>query len=376
MIRTFLNLRALDLGFDPEQVTVARMSLQGVTDPSIANMQLLQDRVLGALDQLPGSTATAVTNSLPAQTGLNLPILIPEREEEPGPVSVDWRYASPGLFEALRMEVVQGRPLTETDGTNAPAVAVVNEAFARRYFPGGQILDRRLELFPFAPEATDPPRTIVGVVKDTRGAELGTVAAPAVYVPAMQVSAGLQSIIHQFFQVAWVVRASPGSRLRSEEIREAFRSILPSVPLAEITPMAAVVGTAIQEERFQMVLLATFAGLALVMATAGIYGLMAYSVRLRRRDFALRMALGADDRRIFRMVTLEGLTLAGVGLALGIAGAAALTRLFANLLFGVQAGDPATFLLVAVGILLVTTAATAIPTIRLLRQNLLARLQQ
>ena len=363
LIQTFLRLRAVDPGFDLRNVLTARMSLLGERQFATASsVNDLFARGLERIRQIPGVQAAAVVSGVPIEQGLNMNfdyLDTPAVETE----LTDWRYATPEYFAAMGIQVVQGRGLQDTDRAGAPRVAVVSEGFAKRLLKGNA-LGRRIQIF-----SADGPIEIVGVVRDLNGPRLGRIGPPVMYMSTAQASDAEMRTTHQYFQVSWIVKTSTNSPEIARRVREELRAVAPRQPVTVMRTMEDVKARAMQTETFQMALLSTFAGLGLVLAAAGIYGLLAYSVVQRTREFGIRIALCASRRSILESVVRQGAMLALIGVVLGAGAALWLTRTLKSFLFGVSTLDLTTF--IVVGSLLVAVAALAsfVPALRAVRLN-------
>jgi ABC-type antimicrobial peptide transport system permease subunit len=204
----------------------------------------------------------------------------------------------------------------------------------------------------------------VGVVGNVQEKGLGGDAVPVVYVPLAQVERNVLAATHYFFQVSWVARTQSSVAGLAERIRGEIRAIDPQQPFSSFRPMSAVIAESLTAPRFHMVLLSLFSGLALVLAIAGIYGVMTYAVTARLREIGVRMAIGASAQRILRTVLGQGLALTAVGIVIGVVSAAVLTRLLDTFVFGVSTSDFVTFVVVAGGLLIVAGLASVIPALR------------
>jgi predicted permease len=370
LIQTFLKLRAVDLGFDPANVVTARMSLIGERYATSEAVNRFYDRGLERIRQLPGVQAAAVVSGIPIDTGLNLNFDRLDTTEVETHLT-DWRYATPGYLGMMGIEIVQGRGLTERDGTGAPRVAVVSQEFAKRYYGETQPIGRQISVF-----SKDGPIEIVGIARNVREAGLSGPVPAVMYVPVAQAGDAAVKTAHMYFQVSWVVRASSISSELAQRIREELRAIDPMQPITAFRSIDEVKARAMAIETFQMTLLAIFAGIGLVLAVAGIYGLMAYSVAQRTRELGIRMALGATRRRILASVLRQGAGLAISGIAVGVVAAIGLTRTLQSFVFGVSTLDLSTFVGVAVILLVVALLATLLPAFRAVRLNPVAALRE
>ena len=374
LVRTYVNLRNVELGFDPEGVVAARMRLQGAGYESAREVAAFFDESLARLRELPGVDSAAAVSNLPVERGLNLPIRIPHGLDAGEITSVDWRYASPEYFEVMSIPLLRGRYLGVRDAAGSPPVAVVNREFARRFFGDDDPIGVHVELHRFSDEVDDAPRQIVGVVGDVKTRGLAGPARPTMFVPVGQLPDGLLRVVHGFFQPNWVIRSRPGAEI-SPAAREVLSSLDPLQAFIGTRTMDQVVESSIQQQRFQSALIAVFAALALAMAAGGIYGLIAYAVSQRTREIGIRMALGASAETVLGTIVRQGVTLGAIGVMLGVVASLALTRFLQSFVFGVSTSDPATF--GVVGTLLVGTAALAslIPALSVLRLDPAATLR-
>jgi putative ABC transport system permease protein len=252
-----------------------------------------------------------------------------------------------------------GRPFTTQDGPEAPKVVIINETLARRFFPGEDSIGRRL-----FPESN--VRTIVGVASDTRHRGLDQEVQPEVYIPYLQYMKEMRGM-------RLVVRASsdqnnpanpPVLSSLATSIRNQVRAIEPDEPVNQVVTMDEHLSNSVAGRRFQMLLLGIFAAVALVIATVGIYGVISYATSQRTHEIGIRMALGAQARDVMKMVIWRGMSMALLGVALGLVASFALTRVMKNLLFEVSATDPVTFALIALLLVVVALIASYIPARR------------
>jgi predicted permease len=370
LIRSFVKLTSVDLGFSSRGVVIGRMSLQGTSaESAVARARLLED-ALQTIRGLPGVSAAAISNHVPVESGLNLTLLPPEGALIEQGRSVDWRYVTPEYFSLFQITTRLGRTFDDRDRAGGALVAVVNEAFARTYFGRTDVIGRTIAL---APSMKDGPREIVGVVADvkarsnsgfTRGLNaLASATAPAMFVPAAQAPDLAVQIANRFFDMKWIVRTTGSIPTLERGMQEAVRAIDPTLPFARFESMDTVVGRDLDMQRLLTVLLGAFATSALLLACVGLYGLIAYSARQRRQEVGVRMALGANGTMILRVFMGEGLAIAAVGLSLGIGGGVLVTRVLTSRLFGVTALDLPTFTAAAGALVLVAAAAALIPAV-------------
>lgn len=375
LIRTFVNLQRAELGFDPSNVVVGKMSLQGSTSQTPEQMAAFFERTLARLRQVPGVTAAAVGNNVPVERGLNIALEPPAGALVNRMRAVDWRYVTSEYFALFGIPIRAGRAFDERDHAQGAPVTLVNEAFARTYFGRTHVVGRIIQV---AKSLDDPPREIVGVIADVKGrsgsgwtggiSALGSPAAPTMYVPAPQVGDRMLQTVHRFFPISWSVRTRPGIDV-VPAVQEVVRSAEPRLPFIRFETMEQVIARDVAMQRFLMILLGVFAAVSLAMATVGIYGLVAYTATQRTQEVGIRMALGATRARVLRAFLMEGLSLVVAGVAIGLSGAALATRLLSSLIFGIQPLDPLTFAAVSAFLILVAGTATFMPALQAARTD-------
>jgi predicted permease len=278
---------------------------------------------------------------------------------------VRWRMITPNYFKALRIPLRQGRYFTEGDSGSSPAVALINETMARQYFPNKDPIGELLTLSNLGgAELGDQPRQIVGVVGDVRDGDLIEPVPPGVYVPDSQVPDGRMRFFNRILPVNFVIRTGVDPLGMASAVKREILAVDSEQPLFYVRSLEQIKADSISGQKFQMILVGIFSAAALILAAVGIYGVMAYSVSTRMGEIGIRMALGARSRDVLKLIIGQGLILALLGLALGLAGALALTRLIAGLLFGVSATDPLTFVVVALLLILVALLASYLPARR------------
>ena len=370
LVQTFLKLRTLDPGFDTRNVLVAKMSLVGEQYATSADTRRLYDLGIERLRRIPGVLSAAVVNGVPIERGLNLNIdRLDTSDVENG--LTDWRYATPDYFNLLGIQIVAGRGLNERDTAAAPRVAVVSEQFARQHYPGTNPIGQQFTVF-----KADGPIEIVGIARDLREAGLTGPVPAVMYVPVAQAGDAGVGATHMYFPVSWVVKTSALTPELSARIRDELRSIAPRQPVTAVRSMDDVKTRAMATETFQMTLLTLFGAIGLLLAAAGIYGLIAYSVSQRAREFGIRMALGASRGVILASVLKQGAILAATGVAGGILASFALTRSLQAFVFDVSTLDPQTFAIVGLVLIAVAVAASFLPAVRATRLDPVATLRQ
>ena len=371
-LRTWVGLSTSDLGFDPANVVTARASLQGPSYRSGHAVTALYRRTLTELGRLPGIEAAAVANNLPVERGLQLPL--PRRpDNSTEPAGTDWRYVAGDYLGVLRIPLVAGRAFSEADHrADASPVALVNETFARRFGGGRPVIGARLRTS--AIEVDDRVREIVGVVGDVRTRGV-TATRPTVLVPVEQVPGDLLAVAHGFFQVNWLLRTR-GAGI--SPIRSVERVIGEADPLLSITAfrtMDAVVGGAIAATRSRTILLGLFAMVALTLAAAGLFGLVAYAVAQRTKEIGIRLALGASTRRVTGRFALQGIALAALGAAVGAGAAVLFIEVLRHLTPDAQPLDAWTVAGVVLVLGAVSVAAAVVPARRAARVDPMSTLR-
>ena len=352
LVRSFLMLTARDPGFVASGLT--SFNVQFVSKPDGPSGVHAAERVLERVGSLPGVSHVGAATGFPpvtAQRGTRFEIegrtLLPDESRGL------FIAATPGFFRTLSTAVRRGRAIERTDVAASPAVVLINETLATALFPSQDPIGKRLRLI--NPEQSNEWRTIVGVVDDIKYQGLDSDSAATVYTPFAQTP---------FLWLYFMVRGSQG---QAAAIRQAVASADPDLTAANVRPMEEVVAGTVAEPRFQTLLVASFAALALGLAAIGIYGVIAYSVAQRGHEIGIRMALGANAREVLALVLREGLRLSVVGVVLGLAGSAALTRLMTSLLVGVTPRDPFAFAAAGSVLIIVATVACYVPARRALR---------
>ena len=360
MLKSFLRLQAVNPGFSPHKVMTMTVDLPKSMYSTASQMQTFHTRTLAELSRLPGVLAAGMVNWLPLGKGLVMGTFQVEGGTRPPGFMVDKPCVSPGYFRVMGIPLLRGREFTEGDSATAAGIVIVSESVARTLWPGKDPIGKRISM-------EDEPKpedwlTVVGVVDDVKQQGLAKKSEPAIYQPYLQVAN------HPFFlsHMTFVVRTALPPESVAAGMRAALRNVDKNQPIS-IAPMNSVIATTTAEPRFQTRLLTTFALVALLLTIVGIYGVLAYSVAQRTHEIGVRMALGAHPADIIHMVFSEGLRLAFVGIIIGVAGALALTRFLGSLLFEIKPTDPATFIDVAILLMLVALAACYIPARRAMR---------
>jgi putative ABC transport system permease protein len=368
LIRTSLALRAVDPGFDVKNVLTMRMSLAGPRFASSQTVDLMIRQAVERLRALPGVEVASATCCVPLQGGYGLPFTIVGRALEGGNPyhgGGGWMNVSPGYFEVFKIPVRKGRVFQERDDSAAPPVVVINETMAKQFWKdqdpvGQQILIGKGVMREFASEQ---PREIIGVVADSRDGGLNNNPGPKMFVSQGQVPDLANALNLSIGTMAWVVRTRVAPASISQQVQEQLRQVT-GLPVSDIRTMEEIVSLSTSRQRFNMLLMTIFGASALVLAAIGIYGLMAYTVQQRTQEIGIRLALGAKTSEVQRMVILQGMTLAFIGVAIGIAAAYGLSRFISAFLFGVQNHDPVVFVGIPVLLTVVILLAVWIPAMR------------
>jgi putative ABC transport system permease protein len=356
LIRTLGVLHRVSPGFRPERAITMQLLLPQTRYSGAPAMIAFYRRLRSEIASIPGVTASAVSTTLP-MTGSDIGMgFLPEgRPIDPGArTSAAFFGVSPDYFRTLGIRIVRGRDFTERDDERAPTVVVINETMAAKYWPGEDPIGKRMQLR----YNDSPPREIIGIAADVKQKTLTDKAEPQMYAP--------------FVQAPWpfltaVARTTAAPVVAAGSMRQALARLDPEQAAGEIRTFDEFLARSIATPRFTAILLGTFAGLALLLAGFGLYGVMAYSVAQRSREIGIRMALGARAADVRSLVVNQAVRLGSVGLVIGIAGALTVTRVLNSLLFGVTASDPLTFAAVSTTLVVVLVLAAYLPARRATR---------
>jgi putative ABC transport system permease protein len=364
MIRSLWKLDSVDTGLDPHNVLTMDVSVPPQKFPAPGQQSEFFERVRSVIAALPGIESDGVTDYLPTEGGSTQPIQIEGRPvvamaDQP---EVPVRTVDPDYFRAMRIPLVRGRVFTAADTADSHPVAVISQAMAHRFWPDSDPIGRHFtQTF-----SSLGPREIVGVVGNVKQDGLDEVdPAATLYLPLAQMSPpAAQFGQWHSFPMSLVVRTASNPGDATAEITAAIHSVDPTAPVLDVRTMEDLYSESVAARRLNMLLLAAFAGLALLLAAVGIYSVLAYAVRRRVREIGLRMALGAQTRDVLRLIVGDGLKPTLLGVAIGWVGAFALSRVIANLVFGVKTTDPATFGAVSAVLAAVAIIACIVPAYR------------
>jgi putative ABC transport system permease protein len=357
LINSFMHLRNLDPGFRADHLLALNVDLSEVKYSDNARRTAFFDEVVRRVQALPGVRSIAVAGNLPfTYNGDSMGIAV---EGIPDPPSDQWpdviyRAVGPGYFSTMGIPLVRGRDFNDQDTLDTTITVVVSEKTAKHYWPNDDPIGKRLKAG--ATTSDSPWRTVIGVVKDVRQNDF-------IAEPKMQMYLNYRQL-KSLMPNALVVRTAVDPLSLATSVRNAIWAVDKDQTVANVDSMEHIVAGAVARQRFSMLLLAIFAGLALVLAAVGIYGVMSYSVAQQTREIGIRMALGAQRSDVLKMTITQGLKLVGMGVVIGLVAAFVLTRVMATLLFGISATDPVTFVSISVVLIAVALLASYIPALR------------
>jgi len=367
LIRTFVKLRGVDLGFDGHNVITLAMSLTGDHYQKTAGVAQLARDGRERLKAIPGVEEAAFTCCLPHNGQFGLPFEIVGRpvDNQKNSTGAGWMSTSPGYYSLFKIPVLRGREFNEQDTAGSTPVMLINQSFAKQFFPNQNPVGQQILVgHGVGPQFEEPARVVVGVVSDTHEGGAAQEPRPDMIVPQSQVTDGMTALNARILPIRIAVRTHGDPRRLVNPITEQLRLASGGFPVTEVRTMDELLSASLDRQSFNMMLLTIFGGIALVLAAIGIYGLMAYSVAQRTQEMGIRMALGADRAAIRTLVVLHGMKLAVLGVVIGVAAAFGLTRLMASLLFGVKTWDPMVFVTVPVILTVVALLAVWLPASR------------
>jgi predicted permease len=360
LIQTFVRLRSLDPGFRSENVLTVTTNLPRSKYAELPKRMAFYQQVLERINALPGVTAAACTTAVPLTWKGGTNSFSVDGQTQMLGQSALHRQISADYFQTLGIPLRQGRHFNEHDGPESLPVAIINETMARQFWPDGEVIGKRFKLG--SPDSPNPWLTIVGIAGDVKQMGLDASVKAEMYLPYQQVSYNISFapnnlVIHTVGDPLSLVAA----------LRQAVWAVDRDQPISNIQTMEEILASEVSQRRLGMSLLAAFAALALLLASLGIYGVLSYAVTQRTPEIGMRMALGAQPGDVLRMVLGEGMRLVLLGLGIGLSASFALTRVMANLLFGVSATDPITFIAITLLLIVVALLACYIPARRATR---------
>ncbi len=358
MLRTVRALDAVNPGLDPKGVLAAHVTLPEAKYDTDAAIASFYNQALERIRAIPGVRSAATVLTLPMHWAVRgtFHFSVQGRSpEEADDLLAAYQVVSPGYFATLRIPLLQGRTIEESDRADAPLVALVNEAMARRYWPTGKVLGARITAWGDPKDPKTQWATVVGVVGNTVKEGLDEPPEPEMYLPMAQGPMNAST---------FVLRTDGNPYALVPALRRAVAEVDPGLPLYGIMSMRDVLSASLATRRFRMLVFIGFAAAALLLAAVGLYGVIGFSVALRTREIGIRMTLGAARERVVGHVVLGGLGRVGVGIVLGLAASLALQRVIASQIFGVSAADPVTYASAAGLFAIVAVVACAIPATR------------
>ena len=363
LIQSFARLGHVDSGLRTERLLTARISLPGTRYPKNENVVAFFDRFLPKLRSLPGVESASAIIPLPLSgsnmtTDFDIEEASKPRGQRPdSPV----RIIATDYFKTMGISVKQGRAFGDNDQMNTTPVVIVNERFAAKYFPGQNVIGKRIRPGFSADNNEEKMREIIGVVGNVKHLSLRNEDSPEIYLPRTQIPFDIMSLVVRTHV------ADPGTLTNA--VRAELASLDPAIPLTSVRVFDEYISRSLARPRFNALLLSIFAGTALLLTAVGIYGVIAYSVSQRTNEIGIRMALGAAQSTIFRLIVGQAMTLVAISVVIGLVGAFAATRLLNSLLFGVGASDPITFLAIVFLLATVAFLASWLPARRAARVN-------
>ncbi len=364
LIRTSLALASVKPGYDTSHVLTMRMSLTGPRFATSAGIEQMVHDGVERLRAIPGVEMATAACCVPLEGGYGLPFLVVGRPLADGPFHGGgaWLTVSPGYFESFKIPIVRGRAFDERDGANTPPVVLINEAMAKQFWPKADPLRDTLWIGKgvMSELALERPRQVIGIVGNVRDGGLNNEPGPTMYVPNAQVPDALNALNARLTPLKWIVRTHGDPLTLAAPIQEQLRQVT-GLP---IRTMDDVVARSTSRQRFNMLLMSIFGGAALLLASIGVYALMAHTVQQRTPEIGIRMALGAQTSDVRRMVIGQGMRFAVAGVAAGVLGAYFLSQLIRSFLFGVEPWDPLVFVAVPVTLTAIALFAVWLPSRR------------
>jgi putative ABC transport system permease protein len=369
LMTSFMKLQAIDPGMNARNLLTLSVSLNGGSQYVGSMRETFYQQLLDRISAVPGVESASAINHLPLAGDVwgnsfiieGRPLPLPGHE----PVTIE-RVSRPGYFRTMGIPLRAGRDFTDHDTADAPGVVVINEQLAQHYWPSEDPIGRRI--------TTDDPKspgpagrrwlTIVGVIRDVKQGDWMKAPVEEIYEPFQQRKVFYSGTANQFTSMTLVVRTTVAPQSLAPAIQDAIKSVDRSVPVTNVVTMEQVIADTLWQPRFNLQLIGLFAGVSMVLAAIGLYGVMSYSVAQRTQEVGLRMALGAERRDIMALLLGQGMKLALAGVAWGLLAAFALTRMMTSMLFEIKPTDLTTYLIVSVGLIVIALLACYIPARR------------
>jgi putative ABC transport system permease protein len=356
MLKSFARLTRVDPGFDPENVVSMRINLPPVRYAQEGRMAAFFQQLIERVETIPGVESAAVASHMPFVYTEEATFTVEGQGEVAQTQSLDTRTVSPGYFRAMRIPLIRGETFSGQETAAAPGVIIINRAAARRYWPDEEAIGKRLKMG--RADSNNPWLTVRAVVEDSAQGSLDVAVKPEVYFPLAQMAG-------RYRRMNLAVRSTGGDPVSLVgQIQAEVRGIDKDQPVYQIQTLETLISDSIGPRRFAMTLLGLFAGLALLLAAIGIYGVMSYAVTQRTHEIGIRVALGAEQNDVLKLILRQGMVFIIAGLVAGLIGAFIATSLLSNLLYDVSARDPLTFGLVTAILAVIALAACYLPARR------------
>jgi putative ABC transport system permease protein len=363
LIRTYANLRGINPGIDPRNILIMKLALSGPKFETTSATSEFFQKMVDRAENLSTAGAAAFVTVLPLEQGPDQPFqILGGRNNESG--DAQFRAITPDYFRVVRVPLLQGRFFRQADNPQSQGVVIINEALARQYFRGGYPIGEHLTI---TGGAATGARTIIGVVGDIREDGLDNPPPPTLFVPTAQLDNEFTKLMNKVVATSFLVRTKAAPMSVAAEVQREVFAADGDVAAFDFRPMESMLAGSIVRQRFNMLLLGTFAGIAITLSAVGLYGVISYAVARRTQEIGIRMALGAAHADVLRLIVGHGMKLVAIGLALGIGLALLSTQLISSLLYGVRPTDAATLAVASLGLVLVAFLATYIPARRAMR---------
>jgi predicted permease len=343
LLLTFLKTRTVTPGFVPERLSVFQVSLSGKDYQGTEQTQQLIERIVEKLQGLPAVSSVAAVTGIPTERGLNISARAPESGRQDN-IPIEYRPITNDYFAAMGIPVRVGRTFTESDTSKSPAVVIVNESLARRWWPNqlpmGKTIAVEEDPQPGTAAHSERSRQVVAIVADVHEAGLDRPVPPVAYIPESQVPDAITGLVNKSFPLSFLVR-SRVEQAPYNAIQEIVHSINPNLPIASLQPADEILHASLSNRKFYALIVGVFAAFAVFLTGVGLFGIMSFQVVQRMREIAIRMALGATKRSVLMLVIRQALVTVFIGLAIGLVGTIMVTKFIAGLLYNTNPRDPA-----------------------------------